>query len=162
MKITNKQKKIFLMTAAIIIVAVILLISFCQDNVKKLVLTNADTGEEYGTFCLPESDEFAVTFVHSVNKSPVTDVYIAKGKDIYLDRTIYYDFGAGVPTTLQEGQKLEFGDNGEMIISGYDMKIPDLLYIVGTVSDHTLTVGDEETSLRTLCGRNSKVRFAIS
>ena len=53
------------------------------------------------------------------------------------------------------------GENGEMIISGYDMYIPDLIYVVGTVSDHVLAIGEDEISLRDLCGRNAKVRLAV-
>ena len=38
----------------------------------------------------------------------------------------------------------------------------DLVYFVGTVSDHTLTLEDGEMiSLRDLCGKNAKVRFAL-
>lgn len=46
-----------------------------------------------------------------------------------------------------------------MIVSGFDTPMPNLQYIVGTVSDHILTVNGEEISLRDLCGRNSLVRF---
>ena len=64
--------------------------------------------------------------------------------------------------TLEEGQKLEYGYDGSMIITGFDRKMNDLVYYVGTVSDHTLTLEDgEEISLRDLCGRNAKVRFAL-
>jgi hypothetical protein len=49
-----------------------------------------------------------------------------------------------------------------MIITGFDKKMDDLVYFVGTVSDHTLTLGDgEEISLRDLCGRNAMVRFSL-
>ena len=42
-----------------------------------------------------------------------------------------------------------------------EVKMPWLSYIVGTVSDHTLTLHGEEISLRELCGRNSKVAFSV-
>ena len=60
-----------------------------------------------------------------------------------------------------KGQHFAYGENGEMIISGYDMYIPDLIYVVGTVSDHVLAIGEDEISLRDLCGRNAKVRLAV-
>ena len=81
---------------------------------------------------------------------------------IYVVKTVYYGFGAGVQTELEAGQKLEYGDDGSMIITGFDRKMNDLVYYVGTVSDHTLTLEDGEViSLRDLCGRNAKVRFAL-
>lgn len=110
-----------------------------------------------------DGEEFSVTFVHSVNQSPVTDVYEIRQGQIYLVRTIYYDFGAGVPTELYGNQTFSFGKNGEMIISDMDTYIPNLIYIVGTVSDHTLSVnGGEKISLRDTCGRNSPVKFCCT
>jgi len=47
-----------------------------------------------------------------------------------------------------------------MVVSGFDKEMPYLSYIVGTVSDHTLTLHGKEISLRDLCGRNSKVEFS--
>lgn len=108
---------------------------------------------------MAEGDEFSVGFIHSVNKSPLTDVYQIKDSKIYVVSTIYYGFGAGVQTELEGGQTLSYGDNGEMIISGFNKELPHLSYMVGTVSDHILTVHGKEISLRSLCGRNSTVEF---
>ena len=125
-----------------------------------LVLRNGDTKEEFARFRVSEGDEFSVTFIHSVNQYPLTDVYQIRNHKIYVVRTIYNNFGAGVQTEIEPGQKLEYGENREMIVSGFDREMPWLSYIVGTVSDHILTVNGEEISLRELCGRNSKVEFS--
>ena len=125
-----------------------------------LVLRNGDTKEEFARFRVSEGDEFSVTFIHSVNQYPLTDVYQIRNHKIYVVRTIYNNFGAGVQTEIEPGQQLEYGENGEMIVSGFDREMPWLYYIVGTVSDHILTVNGEEISLRELCGRNSKVEFS--
>ena len=125
-----------------------------------LVLRNGDTKEEFARFRVSEGDEFSVTFIHSVNQYPLTDVYQIRNHKIYVVRTIYNNFGAGVQTEIEPGQKLEYGKNGEMIVSGFDREMPWLSYIVGTVSDHILIVNGEEISLRELCGRNSKVEFS--
>ena len=56
---------------------------------------------------------------------------------------------------------MEYGEDGSMIITGFDRRMDDLVYFVGTVSDHTLTLDDgQQISLRDLCGRNTKVRFS--
>ena len=89
-----------------------------------------------------------------------TDYYEIRPDGIYVVKTVYYGFGAGVQTQLEEGQKLEYGEDGSMIITGFDRRMDDLVYFVGTVSDHTLTLNDnQQFSLRDLCGRNAKVRF---
>ena len=78
-----------------------------------------------------------------------------------MEKTVYYSFGAGVQTELEEGQHLEYGDDGSMIVSGFHKEIPDLIYIVGTVSDHIMVInGGEEISLSQLCGAREKVRFS--
>ncbi len=126
---------------------------------KALVLFNADTGNRYAALNISEGDEFSVTFIHSVNKSPVSDVYEIRDGKIFLTGTVYYGFGAGVPTDLEPGQTLDYGDEGEMIISGMDTEMADLSYIVGTVYDHILTLNGEEYNLTQLCGKNSVVAF---
>ncbi len=51
------------------------------------------------------------------------------------------------------GRTLTYDENGEMVVSGFDKEMPYLSYIVGTVSDHTLTLHGKrnqfEGSLRT-------------
>ena len=69
-------------------------------------LYNTETGKIYRSFSAPEGTEFAVTFVHSVNQSPVTDVFVVKNGKIYADRTIYAAFGAGVESTLSPGSPM--------------------------------------------------------
>ncbi|MEA4934582.1 MAG: DUF1850 domain-containing protein, partial [Lawsonibacter sp.] len=125
-----------------------------------LVLSNGDTGQEYARYRLKQGEEFSITFIHSVNKTPVTDCYdVGQDGKIYLRKTVYYDFGAGVPFDLDEGETLSYAEDGAMVISGIDRTIPDFYIFVGTVSDHTLSLGGKEISLRDLCGRNSKVHI---
>ena len=68
-----------------------------------------------------QGGRISVTFIHSVNQYPLTDIYEIRDHRIYVVRTIYNNFGAGVQTEIEEGQKLEYGENGEMIVSGFDL-----------------------------------------
>lgn len=146
--------------AAVMVVIIAAILVFSLRSGDYLVLRNGDTDEEFARFRVSEGDEFSVTFIHSVNQYPLTDVYQIRDHKIYVVRTIYNNFGAGVQTEIEEGQKLEINENGEMVVSGFDMEMPWLSYIVGTVSDHVLTLHGEEISLRELCGKNSKVKFS--
>ncbi|NLM37610.1 MAG: DUF1850 domain-containing protein [Firmicutes bacterium] len=132
---------------------------FNAFSVPCLVLKNGETGQLIRVFPVQEGDEFSVTFIHSVNQSPVTDVYQIRSDGIYVVRTIYYAFGAGVQSELAEGQSLGYGADGAMIVSGFNRRLGPLSYIVGTVSDHTLQIGGEVISLREICGRNTTVHF---
>ena len=146
--------------AAIMSVIIAAIVIMTLRGGDYLVLRNGDTDEEIARFRVSEGDEFSVTFIHSVNQYPLTDVYQIKNHKIYVVRTIYNNFGAGVQTEIEEGQTLEINENGEMVVSGFNMEMPYLSYIVGTVSDHVLTIDDEEISLREICGRNCKVKFS--
>ena len=137
-----------------------------------LVLEDVRSGETIAAYPMKTGDQFSIGFIHSVNKSPVTDYYELRSDGIYVVKTVYYGFGAGVQTQLGKGQKLTYGDDGSMIITGFDRKMDDLVYCVGTVSDHVLTLlkngnvflrgfptEKESISLRGLCGRNAIIRI---
>lgn len=153
------RRKSFITGAAIVVtVTASVFFSFMLSS-PCLILKNGDTGEVIQVFPVEDGEEFSITFVHSVNNSPVTDVYQIRNGRIYVVRTIYYSFGAGVQTELEEGQSLEYGRDGSMIVSGFNRPMDHLSYIVGTVSDHTLQIDGKLISLRELCGRNTTVQF---
>ena len=135
---------------------------FCMPiRSRRLVLRNASDGTWYADYPVREGSWFSIGFIHSVNKSPVTDFYQIRDGAVYVEKTVYYGFGAGVQTEIGPGQTLSYGDDGSMIVTGFDQRMDDLTYFVGTVSDHVLTVDDgPEISLRELCGRNARVRFS--
>lgn len=153
------QRKKLLTGATIVIIITVSVILFFSFSSPCLILKNGDTGEVITSFSVKDGDEFSVTFIHSVNNSPVTDVYQIRNGKIYVDRTIYYAFGAGVQTVIEEGQSLEYGQDGSMIVSGFNRLMDRLSYIVGTVSDHTLQINGKVISLRELCEKNTTVQF---
>ncbi len=153
------MKRLLTEAAIVVMIAASVFIYFILSS-PCLILKNGDTGKTLAVYHIDGKNEFSITFVHSVNKSPVTDVYEIRNGDIYVVRTIYYSFGAGVQTEIEEGQTLEYGEDGSMIVSGFDRPMDNLSYIVGTVSDHILEINGNSVSLRELCGRNTTVRFS--
>ena len=130
-------------------------------SAEYLVMYDSDTGKRYITEKADDGLMFSVEFIHSVNQTPVKDTYIIENGEIRAYSTTYRSFGAGVQTALEGNQKMTYDDDGNMVITGFDITYDPLRYIVGTVSDHILTFGGEEISLRNLCGRNAKVVFEI-
>lgn len=141
-----------------IITAAVLLFG-CTPGEGALTLSDPETGAIYATYPLEEGESFSVEFVHSVNKSPVRDVYVIQDGAIWNETCIYYGFGAGVEEELGEGETLSYGSEGEMIISDIHKRMDNMVLVVGTISDHTLRLGEESISLRDLCGRSSRVLF---
>lgn len=153
------NKRFVTAVIALAVSAVTFFMSACGGDT--LTLYNSETGEVYETFTVREGSEFAVEFIHSVNKSPVKDVFVIRGGKIVADRTVYSAFGAGVQTEIDEGQILEYDGNGNMVVSGFDTVFPSVRYIVGTVYDHVLYIEGASISLTELCGRNSHVAFEL-
>ena len=143
----------------IFIAAALFLPGCAREEGGRLVLSDPATGQVYAAYPMEDGDEFSVEFIHSVNKSPVRDYYSCRADGIWNTRCVYYGFGAGVEEILLEGETLSYGEDGEMIVSGIDHKLDRMVLVVGTISDHTLRVGEETVSLRDLCGRSSKVLF---
>lgn len=134
---------------------------FGRSEGSKLVVCDSETDKVIMQFAVTEGDEFSVEFIHSVNQSPVKDVFVIRDEKIFVDRTVYSAFGAGVQTEIEEGQTLEYDKDGNMVVSGFDIEFPKVKYIVGTVSDHILEIGTEKISLRDTCGRNAHIYFEL-
>lgn len=94
--------------------------------------------------------KFEVSFVHSVEKTPVREVFRAdRDLSIYLVETIYESFGAGLPTTPDEGAKLVV-EGGKTRITGMNRRIGDIFLAVSPFPGHTLATGEETIVLADL------------
>ncbi len=158
---SNFKKRLI---AAAVLMIIITAAAFAINSLsaKYLVLYDSDTGVRYITEKAEDGLMFSVEFIHSVNQTPVKDTYIIENGEIRAYSTTYRSFGAGVQTALEGNQKMTYDDEGNMVITGFDITYDPLRYIVGTVSDHILTFNGEEISLRNMCGRNAKVVFEIA
>ena len=159
-KLSVKSRKL-IAAAVLIIFITAAAVSLSTLSADYLVLYDSDTRKNHITVRAEEGMMFSVEFIHSVNQTPLRDTYIIENNEIRAYSTLYRSFGAGVQTALEGDQKMTYDDEGNMIITGFDITYDPLRYIVGTVSDHILTLDGEEISLRDTCGRNARVVFEI-
>ncbi|GHV36920.1 hypothetical protein AGMMS49546_03280 [Spirochaetia bacterium] len=158
-----RRPRPFVITAAGIVAAVVITVFFFLP--PRLVIADSDSGHIFWQKNVHDGDEFSVEFIHSVNQTPVRDTFCIEGRRpnrllIKPVSTLFYNFGAGMQTDLPEGQTLtRRGD--ALVISGFTQSFNELNFIVGTVSDHIFFFGDEEISLRNLCGRNAHITFRV-
>lgn len=153
------KNTVFIIAAASMIVAAIILITV--KNKPTLILSDADTGKVYATFAFDYDDTFSVSFIHSVNQSEVID-YFKRGDNnkIICFKNKFHSFGAGMPESWPDGVTIETTHDG-IIVNNLDIVLDDVTYVVGTVSDHILTVNNKTISLSELCGKNSEVLFKL-
>jgi len=131
-------KKLFFLTLAVFIVT-------CSPNTSKtgvLEIRDTDTGKLLGKWQLNEHEEFAIEFIHSVNKSPVRESFKIENGMIRLMSVRFYSYGAGIQSDLGEGQTLS-REGDVMIISGYNTSFNELNIITGTESNHILFINNE-------------------
>lgn len=158
MNIKNKQ----IVTAIAICAVAVAFFVWHGLTMRRLVVFNEDAGQAIVTRGVDDGYTFSVSFIHSVNKSNVEEIYEVRGDEIYLTGCVYRAFGAGVADVLEDGWELSYDDDGNMIISGMDRKMDRLSYIVGTVYDHFLQLPDERINLREQAGRNATVAFNLT
>jgi hypothetical protein len=92
-------------------------------------------------------DRFSITYIHSVNKSPIEDQFIIDDEyNIALSKSIFKSFGAGVPSTFDDCGRFEFFD--DRIEVSYDNRVIGKLALrIGTIADHRFM----------MCGKNIKL-----
>jgi hypothetical protein len=129
-------------------------------NFRYLETRDTSSGKIYGKWPLETGGEFAIEFVHSVNQSPVRELFRIDDRVIRPVAVRFSSFGAGMQSDLAEGQTLS-RDGDALVITGFSSSFRELNYIVGTVSDHLLFINGETVSLRDLCGRNAHVNISV-
>ncbi len=137
--------------------------SLAQD--KYLLALVNDNGKILFKQAIRNNDQFAIRFTHSVAKTPVTDYFMIRDGKIFLDKTIYHDFGAGLPHAPEDGQKMK-AEHGEISITGFNREIPDLEVRVGRIANHKLLLFQKsgktrEIPLKKLSKPGSVIIFKI-
>lgn len=130
----------------------------------ELCALDAD-GAVAGAWSLDEGQGFAVRYTHSVALTPVEDHFVIRDGIIHLDRTVYQDFGAGLPSAPEPGQSMRAG-NGRIVMSGYDRPLPRFDVRVGRVAGHVLVLpaqdGTREIPLVDLAPAGSALTFTFA
>ena len=149
---------------AIVLKAMALFLLFaCNIENKKLIIYNNED-KVLASYDMKKNDYFSIEFMHSVNMSKVIEYYRFDDKNnIYVYKTVYYNYGAGVETELENDETMRFGEDGSMIIENINKEIPNLTYYLSNIFDHTLRINDgAPISLWEICGKNKIISFKIN
>jgi hypothetical protein len=106
-------------------------------------------------------ESFDVTFTHSVNQSPVTDIIEWTGSELIARKSRFKAFGAGIPIP-GDGIGTELVRAGEYYeLIGIDKPMPDFTIMTQTVPDHKITMGAKQARLLELAGSGRQVTVAV-
>lgn len=121
---------------------------------RVLVVEDADTGDRLATVPVEAGTVVNLSYTHSVEKTPVHDIYTVRGGTLDNTEMRFKSYGWGLPAREEVRQ-----------VGGYFVFDPDRSYEefyvkAGRVAGHRLTVGDRRIDLVALSNASS-VRIAV-
>jgi hypothetical protein len=126
------------------IILCLLVIIFLLGSIPIQVLVASDfkTDEYLKSWRISHGEEFSVIYTHSVQLTPVSEIYLINKDEIILKETYFHSYGAGLPSTTK--YKFEITEDGFRI---YDINeiMNNLIYRTGAVrANHKLLLGGKE------------------
>ncbi len=135
-----------------------------SNDPLRLTVTDA-RGTLLLTTPLPDGVCFGIRFIHSVARSPVEEWYCRHNASLCLEKTVYHDFGAGLPHRAEQGQNMRF-TRGAIILEGFHRSMPTVTYRVGRIAKHELLLPHTDPSLhyplRLLRPPGQSITFSLS
>ena len=152
------MRKIFL----ILIAAGILIFSFMNFSAKKIyVMAEIDGAEEIITSVEAKKNlPLVISFIHSVQKTPVIEELEFDGENFILLRTKYKSHGVGLPFMESDGDFRE--ENGIFIMDNMNRPIKNLELRTGVGTQLTITLDGQEFKLYEKFPAGTKIKFKIS
>ena len=139
----------------------VLLLLLLPLNVR-LALSTDENGI-VSVLALQEGEQFKISFMHSVNRSPVVDTIERTGSKLTIRSSLYQSFGAGMPASADEvGANASFTttDDG-ILIDGIDLTKEEIHKFTGTFADHHLLYRGNEIRLKELVGEQADLCFKL-
>ncbi|WP_425607693.1 DUF1850 domain-containing protein [Natrononativus amylolyticus] len=106
---------------------------------RTLVVADAESEERLLEIPVDDDDEVTLAYTHSVERTPVEDVYAVDGNELRAVKSVFHSFGAGLPTNVtrtDEGYVAEGSGSHD-----------ELFVVPGEIAGHELVVGDDRYDL---------------
>lgn len=129
-----------------IIISFILLLYF-NSTVLTLKIYDLDKNNLIFSEPVKNTDSFTIKYNHSVARTPVFEIFIIQNEKIYLKKTIYQSYGAGLPFLNKNDYKLK---NDKFIIDNIDQQLPEILLRVSSYAEHKFIYADNTYKLYSL------------
>ncbi len=98
-----------------------------DDEFLQLVVTQFPVQKELGRYCLGPEQTFSLSFIHSVSRTPVTDVYEIRAGKIIQTKEIFKAHGAGLPSNTEEPDAISWETTKDTFILHMERLIPKLV-----------------------------------
>ena len=128
----------------------------------QIVLVVKTVKSEQPVLCarMTDGEEWAVSYIHSVNKRPVYDYLRIEGTQLRIVRSRYDAFGAGMPEVSSPENPLRVGPDGWLEYT-VNRLVPDVAIFVGRVAGHVLHLKGREIPFVSLARPGQALRFSV-
>lgn len=147
----------FKKTLTILLLVFLFIISL---PITTLEASDYKTDEYFKSWPMKKGDIFEVEYVHSVQLTPVSEIYfIDENYNIVLEESYFYSYGAGLPATTP--YEFEITEKGFRIYNiGEVMK--DLVYRTGAVrANHHIKIKNKSYSFLNFSKPTDGVKFTV-
>lgn len=124
-----------------------------------LELTDYKTQQKIGCFPLEKNQGFVISYTHSVNKGRVKDFYQVYDNQLYITKTRFVSYGAGIPEPEKGENFVAFDDYFE--IQDINRHIPVLLVAVGVIANHGVELNNSVIYLKDFIPVQTQVVFTV-
>lgn len=139
-KKTLRRRNVFF--SLIVILMAVLFIVFYMTAPLHISVSDMGTDEILYSTGIEDGARFSVEYIHSVERSPVKEIFEVRGTDIYTMESHTESFGAGMP---YEGDVMEIED-GKFIISEINRPVHGgtLRIRPSSVFPHHIIIGEDD------------------
>jgi hypothetical protein len=138
------QQGIGVLLALVATVLVVTAIAAAMPAGSALVVEDASTGEQLLTVPVSEGTPVVLAYMHSVEKTPVRDIYTVRNKSLVMTRMKFQSYGWGLPARADITRK-----NGWFVFDPSG-NYEEIYVKPGRTADHQLRVGNQTYDLVSL------------
>ncbi|CAI48362.1 TRAP-type transport system protein small subunit [Natronomonas pharaonis DSM 2160] len=117
---------------------------------QTLVVEDATDGTELLAVAVEPGSEVAIEYTHSVERTPVVDVYTVDDGELVMTRSEFQSFGAGLPSRADVAL-----EDGVFVYEPPPKRYAQLTVATGHIADHDLVVDGERYDLAALADGES-------
>lgn len=141
----------------------VILLYGCNINNRKLTFYDTKINKKITCIDINKNSTFSISFIHSVNKTNITDYYyFDKNNNIILDKTNYKSFGAGVPTEINNNESFKKENDGSYTIENINKNLGTITLYLSDLYEHTLKINeDKEYHLWNIIGKKEIIEIKI-
>jgi hypothetical protein len=132
----------------VMFLAACLSLTACANQHDKcLVIRQHPSQHELQSYPLGDHREFALTFIHSVSKTPVRDEYRIDSDKIIQTAEIFEAHGAGLPSDTQDAGAISWESRDDRFVLHLQRPIPQLVVRTDRNYHNHLLLADNEINL---------------